>query len=151
MEKTIIKQIISALLLKTITNYNCNHIYILKLERSLRANKRDTINYRSFVFIAFPKEFSKRSGRMFLMEKNYLQRQCEKKQKQKQGYRKIMFYQVTLCGNIYVTPDVLKTSKSFLDLPSDKMQHKKWVLQSTIINNFVIMWTNVRVKRKTTS
>jgi hypothetical protein len=67
--------------LKTIINYNCNQIYILKLERFLRANKRDTINYRSFVFIAFPKEFSKRSGRMFLMEKNYLQRQCEKKTK----------------------------------------------------------------------
>lgn len=81
METTIIKQIISALLLKTIINYNCNQIYILKLERFLRANKRDTIHYRSFVFIAFPKEFSKRSGRMFLMEKNYLQRQYEKKTK----------------------------------------------------------------------
>ena len=68
MEKIIIKQIISASLLKTIINYNCNQIYILKLERSLRANKRDTINYRSFVFRGFPKEFSKRkSGRMFLM------------------------------------------------------------------------------------
>lgn len=75
--------------MKTIINYNCNQIYILKLERSLRANKRDTINYRSFVFIGFPKEFSKRkSGRMFLMGKKKIIFKDNVREKKKTGVKK---------------------------------------------------------------